>query len=271
MLSYRQKCKRSGPPKVRQRKQQDSKRSRQPQWKAGDGPPSPTGPALKPKVPEEKIIISSFESNLCTEHGYGVFTAGRPNPDHARQRQLPNIAALLEVRRSAARRALVIRLRLRCYLHARETEPGQQRFKFDPDASFGRRVWISGAETGRDGGSAHGERRLGRCTVTSQVQENDQARLPTCRSRLNARTRDVLAFVEANKVVVTDMATLRPRQRRPEGDRRETEEHRRAARQAKARPTAFISGSARSSARPWPRCRSSTTTSARRSRRSMTR
>jgi hypothetical protein len=70
-----------------------------------------------------------------------MFTAGHPNRITL-ARDNPNIAALLEVRDRPLAVRWLYDYALMLYLHARETEPGQQRFKFDPDASFGRRVWL---------------------------------------------------------------------------------------------------------------------------------
>jgi len=104
-----------------------------------DNDPSETGPARMPRFPNDRLTIA-FDGPLCEEHGYGVFTKGRPNRITLATDN-PDIALLLEHRDTHLALRCLYAIALYLYHHAKETDPGQKPLPFDDTASFGLRVW----------------------------------------------------------------------------------------------------------------------------------
>ncbi|HJS76752.1 MAG TPA: ATP-binding protein [Burkholderiales bacterium] len=129
------------PPRQRPKTNQQHKRKESRQGES-ERDESPTGPARSPRTPINTLTIA-FDGPLCDEHGYGMFTKGRPNRITLATDN-PDIAALLEQRDTQLAVRCLLGFALMIYQHARETDPGQKQLPFD-ESSFGMRVWRSAA------------------------------------------------------------------------------------------------------------------------------
>ena len=97
---------------------------------------TPRGPARKRKANEELII--DFDKPVVEEHGYGHFIPGRPGRIILAQDN-PHIADLINMRDKSVAKQSLYALALMIYLHARDTQPGQQEIPYD--GPFGLRAW----------------------------------------------------------------------------------------------------------------------------------
>ena len=108
-----------------------------------EGQESPNGPTKSPRSQLTTTIV--FDGPLCQEHGYGMYTKGRPNRITL-ARDNPDIAALLEQRDTQLAIRCLFGFALMIYQHALETDPGQKQLPFDQLSSFGLRVWNIAAQ-----------------------------------------------------------------------------------------------------------------------------
>jgi hypothetical protein len=131
------------PPRKRERAPEDkAKKQRRSQHGHTEKDPASTGPARMPKTPIDTLLIV-FDGSLCEEHGYGVFTKGRPNRITLATDN-PDISALLAQRDTHLAVRCLLGLALMIYQHAKETDPGQKHLPFE-GSSFGLRVWKTAA------------------------------------------------------------------------------------------------------------------------------
>jgi len=101
--------------------------------------PNETGPARTPPKTDNRVILV-FDGPLCGEHGYGMFTKGRPHRITL-AKDNPVIAALLDQRDRDLALKCLLGFALMIYQHAREIDSGQPYLPFNDDSSFGLRVW----------------------------------------------------------------------------------------------------------------------------------
>lgn len=103
---------------------------------------APTGPSRASRATLDMLTIG-FDGPLCDEHGYGMFTKGRPNRITL-AKDNPDISVLLKMRDTEIAVRCLIGFALMIFQHARETEPGQKQLPIE-DSSFGLRVWRTAA------------------------------------------------------------------------------------------------------------------------------